>query len=142
MPLHMIRVFTERIFPSRVLLIKSNFMLNSGFYKISTWIYLFITFLRMVNHVVKDDQKLFQCPTMVSGILIDMVEPCPDIVAFKRIVYIGLPLYPFFKNEWFIMGKLVITMIMTMINQVFVALWLHSWPWVWNVKTGPWNNHG
>ena len=53
-----------------------------------------------------------------------------------------LPLYSFFKDEWFIMRKLVITMIMTMVNHVFVALWLHSWPWVWNIKTWPWNNHG
>ena len=56
-----------------------------------------------------------------------MVEPYPDIVAFKRIAYNGLPLYSFFKDEWFTMGKLVITMIMTMVNHVFVALWLHDW---------------
>ena len=71
-----------------------------------------------------------------------MLEPYPDIAAFKRIAYNDLPLYSFFKDEWFTMGKPVITMIMTMVNHVFVVLWLHSWPRVWNMKTWPWNNHG
>ena len=62
-----------------------------------------------------------------------MLEPYPDIVAFKR-AYNSLPLYSFFKIEWFAMRKLVITMIMNMFNHVFVALWLYSWPWVWNKK--------
>ena len=92
--------------------------------------------------LTKTTKNLFQCSTMVSRILKDMLEPYPDIVAFKRIAYNGLPLYSFFKNEWFNMRKLVITMIMTIVNHVFVALWLHSWPWVWNIKTWPWNNHG
>ena len=39
MPLHMIQVFTERIFTSRLLLIKTNTTLNSGFYKIFEGIY-------------------------------------------------------------------------------------------------------
>ena len=47
----------------------------------------------------KTTRNLFQCPTMVSMILIDMLEPYPDIVAFKRIVYNDLPLYSFFKDE-------------------------------------------
>ena len=55
--------------------------------------------------------------------------------SFKRISYNGLPLPSFFKDEWFTMAKLVIPMIMAMVNHVFVALWLHSWPWVWNIKT-------
>ena len=41
---------------------------------------------------------------MVSRILIDMLEPYPDIVAFKRIVDNGLPVYSFFKEEWFTMS--------------------------------------
>ena len=53
---------------------------------------------------------------MVSRILEDMLEPYPDIAAFKRIAYNGLPLYSFFKDEWFTMGKHVITMIMTMLT--------------------------
>ena len=97
--------------------------------------------LTMVNHVIKMTKNLFQCWTMVSRILKDMLEPYPDIAAFKRVAYNGLPLYSFFKNEWFTMRKLVITMTMTMVNHVFVALSLYSWPWVWNKKTWPWNNH-
>ena len=90
----------------------------------------------------KTTKNLFQCSNMVSRILKYMLEPYPDIVAFKRIVYNGLPLYSFFKDEWFTTRKLVIILIMTMVNPNFVALWLHSWPWVWNKKTWPWNNHG
>ena len=47
----------------------------------------------------KTAKNLFQCSTMVSRILKDMSEPYPDIVAFKRIAYNGLPLYSFFKDE-------------------------------------------
>ena len=95
----------------------------------------------IVNYVVKDDQKPVAVFNMVSRILKDMLEPYPHIVAFKRIACNGLPLYSLFRNEWFTMKKHVITMIMTMVNHVFVALWLHSWPWVWNKKRWPWNNH-
>ena len=53
----------------------------------------------MVNHVVKDNQNLFQCSAIVSRILKDMLEPYPDIAAFISIAYNGLPLYSFFKDE-------------------------------------------
>ena len=41
MLLHMIQVFTERIFSFRLLLIKTNTTLNSSFYKIYAQIYFF-----------------------------------------------------------------------------------------------------
>ena len=44
----------------------------------------------------KTTKNLFQCSTMVSRILIDMLEPYPDIAAFKRIAYNGLLLFFFF----------------------------------------------
>ena len=94
--------------------------------------------LTMANHVVKDDQR--PVSVLNHGIK-DLKKPYPDIAAFKRVAYNGLPLYSFFKNEWFTMRKHVITMTMTMVNHVFVALSLYSWPWVWNKKTWPWNNH-
>ena len=44
----------------------------------------FFNILTMVNHVVKDDQKPVSCSTMVSRILIDMLEPYADIAALKE----------------------------------------------------------
>ena len=42
---------------------------------------------------------------MVSRILKDMLEPYPDIAAFKRIAYNGLPLYYFFLGWVIYHGK-------------------------------------
>ena len=47
----------------------------------------------------KMTKNLFQCSTMASTILKYMLEPYPDIVAFKRIAKNGLPLYSFLKDE-------------------------------------------
>ena len=89
---------------------------------------LFYLLIPMVNHGIKD--------------LKVMLEPCTHIVAFSRIAastqYNGLQWYSFFKNMCFTIGKHV----MTMFYYVFIALWFHSWPWVWNQKAWPWNNHG
>ena len=47
----------------------------------------------------KTTKNLFQCSAMVSRILIDMLEPYPDIAAFKRIAYNGVPLHSIFKDK-------------------------------------------
>ena len=44
----------------------------------------------MVNHVVKDHQKLDSVFNHGIKDLEDKVEPCHDIVAFSRIAYNGL----------------------------------------------------
>ena len=79
----------------------------------------------MVNHVVKDHQKLDSVLNHGIKDLEDMLEPCHDIVAFSRIAYNGLQWYSFFKDMCFaMMGKHVITMIMTMVYYVFIAPFL------------------
>ena len=83
--------------------------------------------LTMVNHVVKGYQKLVSVFSHDIKDLRGMLEPYPDILAFNIIAYNSLPLY-FSKDEWFTMRDHVITMIMTMVNYIFVVLWLHSWP--------------
>ena len=64
---------------------------------------------------------------MVSRIFIGMLKPYPDVAALKEYPTMVYHCILFFKDEWFTMGKLVITMILTMmLNHVLVALWLHS----------------
>ena len=50
----------------------------------------------MFNYVVKDHQKLESVSNHGIKDLKDMLEPDPDIVAFSRIAYNGLPWYYFF----------------------------------------------
>ena len=55
----------------------------------------------MVKHVVKGNQKLV-------SVVNHGIKDYPHIVAFERIAYNGLPLYSFFRNEWFTMGNLLL----------------------------------
>ena len=70
-----------------------------------TFFYILHFYILTIVNDVKDDQKpvlVFNHgikDLMVSRILEYMLEPYPDIVAFKRIAYNGLPLYSFFNYE-------------------------------------------